>query len=1197
MPDTPSNNNYASKSARFVSESQGLTDNTTKQTNATAEQSIKSPVIENGAIRDYLKSIDLTTKEILRKGVSQSSAKDRIKDEKSKFQNAAKEAENRRSATRDSDSKKSTEKKRYGTFSEGAEDAFWEEILGKDFKDQMSSIVSGFAKDFGVNLKDVQGELGNQLMHQGMQALKNTKFGQAVQQKIDDVKASAFSKLSQAFDKGAEGGKSYGGDALRDVANRMKGKEASPAAETIKNAAPETISKVGSILKDKGLSTAATESGDLGSTVASVVGDAIGGSVPGAEIATKAVANVATDAAADMATAAAGNAAATASLTTASTEAAAGLAAAGGTAGTAGTAIAGLSSVAAAAGPILLAVLIGIELLTDAVGPAIEGFKKFGAALKKSANRQNETDDRRAELAKDRLKADIRTIVEEPFNILKEAAQAVYQAWDSNLRLINQTQGYTKSDLQDLMAIYAQRLRDENLSKYVSGSDITANLTKVLESGLSGQVAEEFAYVATKLNAAIPTEDFFQYSSTYASIAANQIKAGMSQTDAIQYATKQLESFASSLLYSSRQLAGGFSSGLKNASSLFEESVKITQAAKTGNASQLSAVMTAVSAATGAIAPDLASSMTDAIVKAATGGNSSQIVALRSLAGVNAGNTEFLNQLVSDPQRIFSTLFENLAKMQNMSNDNFMEVAEGLSDVFGVSMDAFARIDFNYLANAIKNMNTSDASLNENITNLKSGQSTTNADILKNQQINQYIIENGLSLVLDNEAARTIQEHMWDEQMMQQIQETTYGVEIQGAALELLSGIRQTIRNLMNMLNPIGWLVKTVSNVSQSVTEGEALKDDVAKILQLGAVGQGNAKSFYQLTTRGKELNVTNNLVELLGGRSSYQLAGDIYSAVRDASDIFSPITSGTFRLADSAAEWLLNRDAWNNYAWQEAYNTITGKSKPTSVSSKYTWGTISKSLSKSLSASSRSTSLISSAASNSALAESQQQAADRRSTEILQSNFNRMKDTIQTFVDDNKSYDEWKATARNYGISDFDKAINKLGYAEADLQGYFEALQGQKGAQAAHDRQQKEEDFWAMMSTNDDSQMNQLISLKTAGNDILTKILETTSAFKQMFNDYFVEPKWYANTYDSAAVAKIQKDEKYQASDAIYKLAEAITASNNLDNPTVQTNALLGQILIVVQSIMQQNNTKGKLTIPDAIAAMATGQMTVEAD
>ena len=145
-----------------------------------------------------------------------------------------------------------------------------------------------------------------------------------------------------------------------------------------------------------------------------------------------------------------------------------------------------------------------------------------------------------------------------------------------------------------------------------------------------------------------PTEDFFQYSSTYASLAANAIKNGKSETEAISYATSELENFASNLLYSSRQLAGGFSTGLKNASSLFEEAVKITTAAKQGDAGQLSSVLTAVSAVTGAIAPDLASSMTDAIVKAATGGNSSQIVALRSLAGINAGNTEFLKALVNN---------------------------------------------------------------------------------------------------------------------------------------------------------------------------------------------------------------------------------------------------------------------------------------------------------------------------------------------------------------------------------------------------------------------------------------------------------------------------------------------------------------------------------------------------------------------
>ena len=86
------------------------------------------------------------------------------------------------------------------------------------------------------------------------------------------------------------------------------------------------------------------------------------------------------------------------------------------------------------------------------------------------------------------------------------------------------------------------------------------------------------------------------------------------------------------------------------------------------------------------------------MTKAATGGNASDIVALRSLAGINASNTEFLRAFAQDPQKIFSELFTNLSKLQNMSQDAYMEVAEGLSSIFGLSMDSFARVDFAYLA-------------------------------------------------------------------------------------------------------------------------------------------------------------------------------------------------------------------------------------------------------------------------------------------------------------------------------------------------------------------------------------------------------------------------------------------------------------------------------------------------------------------
>lgn len=1141
-------NNKQNKTSRFVSESQGLQDENQQQQNQNNQGNLNS-------VKDYLKSIDQTTKQILQKanGFSQSSARDQFGQKKGYFGDQyAQNAGSRKSG-----------KKSYGSFSDGFEDAFWEGILGKDFKDQMASVVQGFAKDFGVSVQDLPGELGNQLGKVGMNAFKSTKLGKKVTGKLDNAKQKIFESASNAFQQGADkyGGKSAAGDAIKNLAGKFKGQSA-----------VQTASGTSSIL------------GKAGNIINSVFGSSQGAA----------------------SAAGAGEAAATAAATMAEGAATAGTAAqAGATAmatmtSSAAAATSGIASMAAAAGPANIAIVAGmvaVELFSEALGPAIEGAKKFGKALKDSAKRDQASEDRRAELAKDRLKQDVETIITQPFKILEEAAQKIYDAWDANLRTINQTQGYTKSDLQDLMASYAERLRQEGLAKYVSGSDITTNLTKVLESGLSGKVAEEFAYLATKLNAAIPTEDFFQYSSTYASLAANAIKNGKSETEAISYATSELENFASNLLYSSRQLAGGFSTGLKNASSLFEEAVKITTAAKQGDAGQLSSVLTAVSAVTGAIAPDLASSMTDAIVKAATGGNSSQIVALRSLAGINAGNTEFLKALVNNPQQVFSTLFTNLAKMQNMSNDNFMEVAEGLSDVFGVSMDAFARVDFNYLAKAITNMNTSNASLNENISNLQSGQSTTNADILRNQQVNQYMIENGLSLVMDNEAARAIQQHMWDEQRLQQLQETTYGVEIQGSALEFLAGIKNTIKNIMNILNPVRWLITTVSNVAQSTAEGNALKDDVAKVLALGKVGQGNAKSFYNLTTRGKELNLTPNLVQLLGGESSYYKAQSVGRTAYAIGDLTSAILSPGAYLSQLAtqgiASFLLSRTDSKN---PNKYG-VGGKSSSYGPSSNYQWGTVGKSQGYGLKVKNTAMS-VSSGSSTS----SNEQSAEERNKQILQSNFDRMMNTIDSFVDQGKTYDEWASTARNFGISDYQKALNTLGYSEADLQGYFEAKEGVKGGQEQARKAKKEEAFWDKgleyfdtFSLNSDSQMQSMIDLTTSGNDLISKILAKNTEFKQAFDDYFVNHILYSKSYDHAAVTKIQNDEKYKSSDAIYALADALTSAKDLTDPTLQTNAILSQILIVVQSIMQQNNTSGRLTLPDAIAAMATGTFNYE--
>lgn len=1092
--------------------------------NSGSTQSNNNSQFTNDDQIELLKSIDATLKTLLKNAgsFSQSNARNAMGDNRGSFRQQYDESSR--------DSRYRNKKQRRGSFTDELFDSVFEEVLGGDFKKQINDIVSGFAKDFGVSIEDLPGELGHQIGKVGMNAFKQSNFGKKIFSGIDNAKGKAFDFIYKNFEKGSSKyGQSNAGDAMRRAAEFFNkgGSRAATSAAT-----SGASSGVASGLRE---------------TVSSVAGEAIGGSgLAGAAGA-----------------AAGGGEAVVTASSVAGTSAAAGGASA---------AIGGLASAASAACPYILAAVVAIELLSDAVGPAVQGFKELWKSMKASANRYNDSRKKMIENEKERLRKDVETLVAEPFEILKAAAQNLYDTWDNNIQKINATQGYTKEDLQDLMASYAERIRREGLTRYVSGADITQNLAKVIDAGLSGLVAEEFAYQATKLNAAVPTQDFFSYAETYASIAATAIKNGKSEAEAISYANQQMELFASNVLYASRQLSGGFSTGLKDASELFKQSVQITQAAKGGNPSQLSGVLTSVAAITGSIAPDLATSITDAIVKAATGGNSSEIVALRSLAGINAGNTEFLRVLVSNPQKIFSNLFTNLAKMQNMSNDNFMEVAEGLSSVFGLSMDAFARIDFNYLADAINKMSVNTASLEENMSLLKAGETTTTAEQLRMQQINEYMINEGLAYVLDNEAARAIQQHMWDEQIANEIMEARYAVDLQGSALTFLEGIRETIDNILTILNPFRLFKKLIDLVGTSA-EASGQRADVASILNAGKIGQGNMQDFYNLTTTGIDLDITPNLAELLTGKSYYSRASSIRTGARNFVDLTSTFMNPLGQILYDAAD-------------RQAIDFGSTGSYAGSPSSSYKWGTVSKSTASLLSQATSSYNDSIQSLSYTSSVTPDQATQESTNNSVLKANFERMLESVESVVSSGGSYEDWVKTAGQFKISDFNDAIDQLGYTESQLKGYFQNAQVEEGAKMEDERKKREEDFWK----NTQDYELQLIDLSTAGNKILNYILDTNKAFKKSFEDYFVNHVFYSNAYDHSDVVRIQKDEQYKASDAITALAEALTGASDLTDPTIQTNALLSQILIVVQAMLNQNNTTGKLSLVDTLSGMGLG-------
>ena len=1089
----------------------------------------------------------------------------------------------------------------------GLKDSLLESLGGSDFKKGINSALNTFTKEFGVNLNQIPHEFGKALGKKALKSLSNIDLGD--KGKLGDV-AKNFAK-----DKVTK----YGGKALDYL-----GKQGKDGA-----AAKDALLKVGqSFLKGSG-----NGGGALTDILSGLVSK--GGSGAATTVAKGAVTKGATTVA-------------TSGATTAATTAAGGSA----LSGLASGAMSALASIPVY-GWIIAAIIAVLAIIFKPVGEAL---LKMVKDLGKSFNRAEDVRRKRAEEAQKRLEADMEWMAKRPFEILQAAVEEWESTWDSNLNKIGQTQGYDKESVYDLFEGYAARLRSENLGSIINATDIVNKLSSVLDTGLSGPVAEEFAYIATKLNAAIPTQDFFGYAETYASIAANAISQGKSQSEAIHEANQQLQEFASNLLYSSRELAGGFSTGLKNSSDLFKQATQISQAAKTYNATEISGTLTSVSAIIGAVAPDLASSLVDNVVQAAIGGNNnSSIVALRSLAGINAGNTEFLRALATDSQSVFATLFTNLANLQNMSTDNYMEVAEGLADVFGIDKSAFARVDFNYLAQAISEMNVNNTSLQENLDLLVSGQTKTSEEQLKAQKINEVILNEGLAYVIDSEAGRMVQQHMWEEQMNVALMENEYSVSLQGDALKFLESIRQATTNLLHFLNPTGFITQGIANMVQSITDAIGNQQDLEEIIRLGAVGS-NVTAYQNLVTRGKDLGLTTSLVEMMGGTKGdavlnaingvYQFWGGTTSWASIANAGNDMYRAGGLSTMLIAADQIMD-------AASGIYNRLNGDN---SISSRYTWGTVGKSVATAIQSTPFNTnSLLGSVISTAT-------DATKNAQENANAKFQEFLDTAEE-MSKTMSFEHWVETAKDMGISDFTDALKSYGRTEEEVRGYFEANQAQEGARQEAARKEDEQlfrdqnrDFWdyeggtsgifqsaiwfpffgkgqqydtrmdAVDSAlsdiqgrignisnhtvisgieelsdklGDDGTYTVISGLEQLHTDISTTFISSSSAFQKCLADwtrYIAASSSYTNSVSRASAwTDLQNAEKDQQTEATLALANAlgIFSAEELKkmDPQLQTNVLLGEIVVILQAIMQQNNSvAGGLSLIDTISALGLG-------
>lgn len=198
------------------------------------------------------------------------------------------------------------------------------------------------------------------------------------------------------------------------------------------------------------------------------------------------------------------------------------------------------------------------------------------------------------------------------------------------------------------------------------------------------------------------------------------------------------------------------------------------------------------------------------------------------------------------------------------------------------------------------------------------------------------------------------------------------------------------------------------------------------------------------------------------------------------------------------------------------------------------------------------------------------------------------MLNSMQTYVEEATSkgdaadYDEWVKSASSANrIDNFAEALEAAGMTEEAVKSQFDAATTQAAQTAEKERKLREEKFWT-----------DTVDLLTVNNTMLESIFDKQTEFFQAIVDYFIDHLVYSSSYSHTDVSTVQKKEKNKSETAIYELARALTQNTtDLLDPTVQTNAILAQILKLVNVLVQQgtlNTESGAMS--NILANMATG-------
>jgi hypothetical protein len=138
----------------------------------------------------------------------------------------------------------------------------------------------------------------------------------------------------------------------------------------------------------------------------------------------------------------------------------------------------------------------------------------------------------------------------------------------------------------------------------------------------------------------------------------------------------------------------------------------------------------------------------------------------------------------------------------------------------------------------------------------------------------------------------------------------------------------------------------------------------------------------------------------------------------------------------------------------------------------------------------------------------------------------------------------------------------------------------------------ENERDNWIGAPTNEGTVRGLLHTI----NATLIAFNDSFNAWVQEWTDFYINHTTYTERTTSADWNELLNMEQATRDDTSLAIANALEAISNIEDlkdPTVQQNVLLAKIVVLLEAIMQQNNSTGGLALPDSLSALGLGIVT----